>query len=315
MKKIFFGVLLIVWAGTSTAQLLTGQWEGSISMGAPVWKLNIVHIGDSCFGISFDSDGANSYCRVHFSATYNAAKNLFKGGGLSFIERKFGHELFTVNLSYYKDKTGEYLRGTGRPKSVISKVFSLGIGFNAQLKKVSTQADTTAVAMQALVRLINKQEQRKPASLNKTDADAAAIVKKQMEPQVKPVDSVERQMANSIEEKKLRQAVVVSHIKTKADSVRIIIHDDGEIDGDMVTIFDNDAILIKNLLLSRTPFEKILYLPADGSKLVIALMAENEGSIPPNTAYMLVLADGERVEVKASSDRLSNAVIVIERAL
>ena len=42
--------------------------------------------------------------------------------------------------------------------------------------------------------------------------------------------------------------------------------------------------------------------------------AENEGSIPPNTAYMLVLAGRERVEVKASSDKKSNAAIVIQKS-
>ena len=57
-----------------------------------------------------------------------------------------------------------------------------------------------------------------------------------------------------------------------------------------------------------------MLLPLNGSKHTIELMAENEGSIPPNTAYMLVLAGEERIEIKASSDKLSNAAIVIQKS-
>ena len=91
------------------------------------------------------------------------------------------------------------------------------------------------------------------------------------------------------------------------------MYDDGEIDGDIVTIFDNGKIVVNKLTLTKTPYEIMLALPIDGSMHTIELMAENEGSIPPNTAYMLVLADKERIEIKASSDKLSNAAIIIQK--
>jgi hypothetical protein len=113
--------------------------------------------------------------------------------------------------------------------------------------------------------------------------------------------------------KQSRRTAVLKTISVKADSVKIILKDDGEVDGDIVTVFDNGKILVSNLSLSLIPYEITLMLPADGSGHMIELVAENEGSVPPNTAYMLVIAGNERVEVKTSSDKLSNAAVVIQK--
>ena len=106
---------------------------------------------------------------------------------------------------------------------------------------------------------------------------------------------------------------ILRTINTKADSVKIILYDDGEVDGDIVTVFDNGDMAAHKLLLTNEPWQLTVALPAIGSKHTIELLAENVGAIPPNTAYILVLAGDERVEVKISSDKLSSAGIVIQR--
>jgi hypothetical protein len=50
----------------------------------------------------------------------------------------------------------------------------------------------------------------------------------------------------------------------------------------------------------------------DNSFHVIELMANNLGSIPPNTAFMLILAGKERYELRLTSDFSVNAQINIQ---
>ncbi len=117
---------------------------------------------------------------------------------------------------------------------------------------------------------------------------------------------------SAIIKKENRVSKLVKTIYTKEDSVKLIIYDDGEIDGDIVTVFDNNKIVVNKLLLVSKPYQINLHLSALNNTHTIELIAENLGSIPPNTAYMLIIAGSERYEIKASSDLTSNAKIIIQ---
>lgn len=122
----------------------------------------------------------------------------------------------------------------------------------------------------------------------------------------RPIDSISAVKQN-------RVTTIVKTIITAADSVKIILYDDGEVDGDIVTVFDNGVVVANKLLLTKEPWGMVLPLSAPGAKHTIELVAENEGSIPPNTAYMLVTAGEMRTELKTSSDTKTNGAVVIQK--
>ena len=306
IKTTCFFFTLICISFFCKSQNLSGTWEGS-GAGTPYWRISIVHIGDSCYGYSYDA--GPGHCKANFIASFNAKENKFKGKTVSFIERTFGHELFTCNLHYRKDGGAEYLRGGMRPKSVVGQIFSLGIGMPGELRKISSTIDTTAF-MQAAINLLAKNNTDSIPNPVAIIADDTVTAK---EPALNDSTSLKIFADSVIAIKDSRKSVIQKTITTYADTVKIILYDDGEIDGDIVTIFDNGKLLANKLMLTKEPFQIIMPLPADSAKHTIELMAENEGSIPPNPAYMLVLAGDERVEVKASSDKLSNAAIVIQK--
>ena len=297
----FFLFLLI----TAHSQNLTGIWEGSSSDGAEYWRISIVHIGDSCYGYSYDE--GPGFCKENFSASFNKKENKFKGVGIDFISSSGDHILIAVTLRYIKDRDGEYLEGTVRAKSLAVQIFSFGIAADGVLRKISNDVDSTPYIKSTVRRLsvvkntvaIKNETEKKDTAITPTINDSA-ISKKIFEDSVLLI-------------KDSRPTVITKTITTAADSVTIILYDDGEIDGDIVTIFDNGKIVVNKLTLSKEPYEITLALPSNNSKHIIELIAENEGSIPPNTVYMLVLAGRERVEVKASSDKKSNAAIVIQK--
>ncbi len=305
MFKTFFpSVIFLLLFFTAKSQDLTGTWEGN-TMG-DYCKIVIVHIGDSLFGYTYDT--GMGYCKADFVGSYDSSLNKVKGQNTEFIERTLSHTKSVYTLYYSKQGNTEYLKGRAAPKSVAGKILSFGMAMPIQYTRRSSKVDTIRLIAAALKKI-------KPAGSMKNIASEK--ISKNTPPGVTTNDSILilQKIQDSVAAiKESRNSVVIRSITSKADTVKIIVYDDGDIDGDIVTIFDNGKIVVNKLLLSKQPYEITLALQKDEIKHTIELMAENEGSIPPNTAYMLVIAGEDRVEVKASSDKLSNAAIVIQKS-
>jgi hypothetical protein len=100
----------------------------------------------------------------------------------------------------------------------------------------------------------------------------------------------------------------------KSDSLSIALYDNGEVDGDTVSVIINDEMFIEKQGLKSSAFRKTFYVPQqDNDSLLVVLYAENLGKYPPNTG-LLQIKDGEEifyVRFKADLDR--NAAIVLRR--
>ena len=107
-----------------------------------------------------------------------------------------------------------------------------------------------------------------------------------------------------------RESVVVAHIPVKAtDTIGVELYDNGEIDGDSVSLFVNGDLLVQHIRLAAQP--KILLIPIDKSLPVnsLLLVAENLGRLPPNTALMVVTVHGKSYNLFLSTDYKKNASI------
>lgn len=96
---------------------------------------------------------------------------------------------------------------------------------------------------------------------------------------------------------------------TGTDTARIELYDNGEIDGDSVSLFLNNALVVQHVRLAATP--KVLLLAIDRSIPVnrLLLVAENLGRLPPNTALMVVTVHGRTYNLFLSTDYKKNASI------
>jgi len=107
-----------------------------------------------------------------------------------------------------------------------------------------------------------------------------------------------------------RQSTVAASIPVKGiDTVRIELYDNGEIDGDSVSLFVNDQLLVQHVKL--TAQAKVLLIPIDKSLPVnrLVLFAENLGKLPPNTALMEVTVHGKTYNLFLSTDYKKNASV------
>ena len=93
------------------------------------------------------------------------------------------------------------------------------------------------------------------------------------------------------------------------DSIEIALYDNGIVDNDSASLYLDDSLLLYKQLVSAKPI--LLYISLDKQKPLskLKLFAENLGSIPPCTVFMIIKTKTRRYEVSLSSNFNSNGVV------
>lgn len=105
---------------------------------------------------------------------------------------------------------------------------------------------------------------------------------------------------------------LVKQIETEAGKIRVDLYDNGEIDGDTVSIYHNNVLLVSRARLSQKPISFSIAVDAAHPYHELIMIANNLGSIPPNTSLMIVTAGTKRYEVFISSTKQKNGKVVLE---
>jgi hypothetical protein len=98
-----------------------------------------------------------------------------------------------------------------------------------------------------------------------------------------------------------RKLALIKELIIDADSASIQLFDNGIVDGDQITLTDNNKQVFANALLSTQPL-KYGINNKETNTHAISFVAENLGSIPPNTGLMVITANRQRWEINFSSD-------------
>ena len=129
------------------------------------------------------------------------------------------------------------------------------------------------------------------------------------------VNVVQRKVVNYVIEDRFKQRenVVTNEIEVASDSISVDFYDNGEIDGDSISVFFNKQLLAFSQRLSSRSIHFSLKLDSTKDVQELSMYADNLGSIPPNTALMIV-SDGKRQqEIRLASNLDKNATIRIRR--
>lgn len=112
---------------------------------------------------------------------------------------------------------------------------------------------------------------------------------------------------------KERKTVVQQTVYFSSDSLLLSLYDNGEIDGDTVSVLMNGALIVAKQGLSTTAAKTTIHIPSGMDRIELVMYAESLGSIPPNTG-LLVIRDGKDLyEIRFSGDLQKNASIVFNR--
>jgi hypothetical protein len=99
----------------------------------------------------------------------------------------------------------------------------------------------------------------------------------------------------------------------EADSLLLTLYDNGDVDGDTVTVLMNGNVVFSKVGLSTRANSKTIYITSNMDSVNLVMYAESLGEIPPNTG-LLIVNDGEkRYDVRFSADLKTNAAIILRR--
>lgn len=98
-------------------------------------------------------------------------------------------------------------------------------------------------------------------------------------------------------------------IELDVPQFRVELYDNGQVDGDTVSLFFNNRLMVAQKRLSTTPISLDLVIDRSKPDNELVMYAENLGSIPPNTALMVVTARDKRYEVNITSTEDVNGAV------
>lgn len=349
MKKslpLFIGLILTLQV---YAQNFTGQWKGEfidhstsfVGWGGDrceyVLELECSGTKVSGYSYTYFSDAGKKYytiCRLE--GKYNKTARSIEVTEVERTKTNVPNNIrncFQVHkLKYAKDDEEQTLTGTWSPAP--NQEGDCGYGTTTLSRRILQK--NTALYPNP-VEKVNKPAVKTPATITrdkvastpivKDKAKSPPIIKAVPKPVTPPViakaDPVTKEKTKTVEplviksdpsEKAMpkyekRNSDLLKTIEIDNDSFRLDLYDNGEIDGDSISLFYNGRLLLSHKRLSDKAITLKLKVENINDVNELVMYAENLGEIPPNTALMVVTDGDSRYEVRISSDLQRSGVI------
>jgi hypothetical protein len=142
----------------------------------------------------------------------------------------------------------------------------------------------------------------------------ATSVAKEKEPIARPTTEIPKLTNNAATLVKERKFAAPQIVNFKSDSLELSLYDNGEIDGDTVSVLLNGEIIIARQGLKASAIKKTIFVPAGKlDSLTLVLYAENLGKYPPNTGLLVVHDGDDTYQIRFSADLQQNAAVIFRR--
>jgi hypothetical protein len=328
-----------------------GQWKGAFNESTPgylnfaednteyVLELNTDGPRVSGYSYTYFTDGPKRYytiCRL--TGTLNReTKDII----ITEIERlksntppNFGN-CFQIHRLHYAKDTGntEVLRGTwipvpnqgpgcgGTGTTVLSRrmVSNLPTGFMPHKNKSVAKAPVkkpapkrpVVVAPKKSTPSIAKSNSQPKNKIQKTETVKSSVPKNEnsiVDSEIKSHHII----TPTVKGFQSRRKDIVKTITIEQPTFNLSFYDNGEIDGDSISVFYNGKIVLSHQRLTDKPISLTLSLDKNAPENIITMYADNLGTIPPNTALMIVTDGNKRYEVRIESDTEKSGSVIFE---
>lgn len=338
MKKLAYSFLLLAIMNHAGAQSVSGSWYGHADVAVPgmhnnyLTELVIKQKGTRVEGI-FGYYFRDKYQSYFIHGRYDPATHQITILNIPMI---FYGSISTENSvdcitnfrgTVIRNKMGSSVKGTFYHDEKY-KYTCPDIKVNYELDKSDNHTDSVIAAGPSVARIWKPKDEdyvvdvSKPSGINTTIAavdSTASGVSALAAPDSVATALTVTPSATAEDAKKLEESFnsrkSTGHrvYEVESDSVRLSFYDNGEIDGDSISVFVNNNLVLSHQGLAAKAFNLYLHLDSTRDVNEISMFAENLGRIPPNTALM-VLTDGKnRYEVFMSSSLTENATIEVRR--
>jgi hypothetical protein len=101
----------------------------------------------------------------------------------------------------------------------------------------------------------------------------------------------------------------IKEIKVDTGTLRLDFYDNAEIDGDSISVTVNEKTVVSNQKLGLKPISVEVKVSLDHPEQEVTMIGENLGTIPPNTALLIVTANNKRYQLFLTSTGKKNAQV------
>jgi hypothetical protein len=101
----------------------------------------------------------------------------------------------------------------------------------------------------------------------------------------------------------------IPEIKVDTGTIRLDFYDNAEIDGDSITVKVNNRVVLMHQKLGAKPITTYIRIDLNNTFHEVEMIAENLGSIPPNTAVLIITAGDKQHKLSLSSTAAKSARI------
>lgn len=135
--------------------------------------------------------------------------------------------------------------------------------------------------------------------------------KKNLDKSALPAESGKaKNMSDNTKEKLAKRTYqVIKVIEVSEPTIKVDIYDNGQVDGDVVSIYLNEKQLLSSKMLTAQPITLQIKIDNQDEVYDLIMFAESLGSIPPNTALMIVTTPTQRYEINISSNEQTSGAI------
>ncbi len=338
VRKLFLAVAFLLFTYFTNAQDFKGQWKGTFldrSTSDVGWG------GDQCdyvleievkgkyvtgYSYTYFTDGGKKYYTIcKLNGFINRPEKYIE---IKETERTKTNVPVTIRncfqvhkLTYLKSDDTETLEGSWEPAP--NQQNDCGFGTTYLQRRLLKKE--VPLYHNPVVKNNPKKPPVKsiPKQVNKNKTSTVKETVKTKEEVLKPGNVIVQEKVEILEPKKLMQEKIIARtpsfgkrnntvlktIEVENATIRVDLYDNGEIDGDSISLFYNGTLLLSHKRLSDKPIS--LNIKVDNQKEMneLVMYAENLGAIAPNTALMVVTDGPNRYEVRITSDLQKSGTI------
>jgi hypothetical protein len=322
---LFFLTLSIL----SVAQAITGVWKGKI--GSTRLELKLIRKGDSIAGTSYYYTSKTSYRRY-------TVKGYFDNSNLDvvwwddqlvedkFSKRMIGPEAPPARMAVtdfncpgegilkLDGKTTLRDRMDGSPGALHllkTDEHLFEDEWDYVIENYALGASEPAL-IDSIARIATAPVSRTPLSSSVAEPVAASSSQEEQAmavPVANGPGEIPTRGTTNLEKYSGRAKELQTVIPLKGDSIELNFYDNAEIDGDSIAIFLNGKMLFEHIFLTDQPYRLKLSVASLAADNELVMVAENLGSIPPNTSLMVALVGDQRYEAFLRSTEGSSALV------
>jgi hypothetical protein len=319
-----------LWTGVLPAQMITGVWKGKINRQKV--ELKIIQKGDSLTGTSYYYESVSNFRRYSIKGYFDTETNEAVWWDDQLIEEKSSKFNISIPGKVPLLSRADFnCPGSGKMMldGKAGKVYEEDPKADLHLDKTSEGSfvdewdnvidnyltgandpyiidSVEAIAGKPVV-------YESPAPIVREEKPiiskpAEPVAQKQVPaPTINPPAPV-RTLTNE-EKFTTRKKIFTTEIPVSGDSIELRFYDNAEIDGDSIALFLNNKMIFEHIRLLGSPYTIKLAVSELGATNELTMVAENLGSIPPNTSYMVVMVGDKRYGAQLESTEGSSAMV------